>query len=79
MSDLAKDLKFLRNLKTDQPKPGQKTAHAIEVTLDYLFSNWNGDKAHRLVLTSSDGRDLGGWGRAAVREQLQKLLSRIPR
>jgi hypothetical protein len=38
----------------------------VKRIVDDLFVNGNGDKAERLVLTSSDGRNLGGWSKDAV-------------
>jgi hypothetical protein len=52
----------------EQPPPPDP----VEALLDTLFTAGNGEQAHRLVLTSQDGRDLGGWGRPAVREAVLK-------
>lgn len=35
-----------------------------------LFTNGNGDKADRLVLTSKNGRDLGGWCETVVSDHI---------
>jgi len=35
-----------------------------------LFVNGMGEVADRLVLTSKEGRDLGGWGRLAVVDRI---------
>jgi hypothetical protein len=43
---------------------------AVESIVDYLFVNGVGEEAGRLVLTSEDGRDLGGWCRGAVRDAI---------
>ena len=47
---------------------------AIDACLDRLLTNGRGDKAKRLVLTSADGEDLGGWSRPALREKLMALV-----
>lgn len=48
---------------------------AVNRCLDYLFANGSGQKAERLVLTSKDGRDLGGWARAAMRDVIAKVFN----
>ena len=45
--------------------------------MDDLFRNGQGDEAHRLVLTSAHGRDLGGWGRQDVVDRIADALSRV--
>jgi hypothetical protein len=44
-----------------------------EEVLDRLFTNGFGEQAERLVLTSRDGRNLGGWCRGSVRDHLEML------
>lgn len=44
---------------------------AVDLTVDALFTNGSGQRADRLVLTSADGRDLGGWCRSAVADQIR--------
>lgn len=39
-----------------------------------LFRNGAGQEADRLVLTSKDGRDLGGWSRGPVRDVILREL-----
>lgn len=46
-------------------------ADPIEQFLEELFTNGQGERADRLVLTDERGRDLGGWGRHALRDRLQ--------
>ncbi len=55
-----------------------KTAHAriLEAVVADLFVNGFGEQADRLVLTQ-DGqppRDLGGWGKQAVRNKVLRAL-----
>lgn len=47
---------------------------AVNRCLDYLFANGSGQKAERLALSSKDGRDLGGWARAAMRDVIAKVF-----
>jgi len=42
-----------------------------------LFVNGAGDRAHRLVLTALDGRDLGGWSERAMADRIERVLSDI--
>jgi len=42
-----------------------------------LFVNGFGDKAYRLVLTSRDGRDLGGWGEGPLTDRIAGLLNGV--
>lgn len=42
-----------------------------------LFTNGFGEQAHRLVLTTSDGRDLGGWGRRPVYDRILEVLRAV--
>ena len=45
-----------------------------------LFTNGANEQADRLVLTSKDGRDLGGWSESALAHHIHDLLeSRPPR
>lgn len=39
-----------------------------------LFTNGVNEKADRLVLTSEDGRDLGGWSKSAATQRIHDLL-----
>jgi len=39
-----------------------------------LFTNGANEHGDRLVLTSADGRDLGGWGKNAVACVVQRIL-----
>ena len=43
-----------------------------EVCADRLFHSGLGDEAHRLVLVSMHGRDLGGWCKQAVIDQIDE-------
>lgn len=46
----------------------------VQEIIEYLFTNSAGQKADRLVLTTKDGKDLGGWSQAAVKAYLLKIL-----
>lgn len=43
---------------------------AVKEAVEYLFTNGSGQKAHRLVLTSVNGQDLGGWCKQAVIDRI---------
>lgn len=45
----------------------------IEKKLNALLTNGSGDRAERLVLTSHDGKNLGGWGRLSLRDHLLEM------
>lgn len=47
---------------------------AVNTCLDLLFRNGQGHKAERLVLTSGEGQDLGGWRRLSMRHYLRYLF-----
>lgn len=48
---------------------------AIDRLVNYLFKSGNkGKVADRLVLTSKEGADLGGWCRGAVKDAIIKFL-----
>jgi hypothetical protein len=49
----------------------------IDQLLDDLFTNGQGQIAYRLVLTSKDGRDLGGWGREVIRDRVLSYATRF--
>jgi hypothetical protein len=42
-----------------------------------LFVNGNGENASRLVLTSADGHDLGGWSETGVRGAIKRAQHRL--
>lgn len=44
----------------------QQIGEAATKIAAYLFVNGNGEEGERLVLTDSDGKDLGGWCKEAV-------------
>lgn len=46
---------------------------AAEIARD-LFTNGFNERADRLVLTSKNGRDLGGWGEPMVRDRIADKL-----
>ena len=46
----------------------------IRSAVDGLFRNGFGEEASRLVLTSADGRDLGGWCKQAIVDQLESAF-----
>jgi len=45
-----------------------------ERIVDYLFVNGQGQQAERLVLTSCEGKNLGGWSRGPVRDIIVKAI-----
>lgn len=45
-----------------------------ERIVDDLFTNGFKESGHRLVITDTDGRNLGGWGRQAATERVRTLL-----
>lgn len=47
---------------------------AARITAD-LFTNGAGREAERLVLTSKQGEDLGGWRRIVVRCLIERILN----
>ena len=49
----------------------------IERITRRLFENGNGEQADRLVLTTADGKDLGGWCRQAVRAVVSTSLTAL--
>lgn len=55
------------NSETDK---GDSARCLVEKIVEDLFTNGFGQKAERLVLTSVDGRDLGGWCRGAMRDRI---------
>lgn len=50
------------------------TEQQLQALVDELFTNGDGTQAHRLVLTSMDGRDLGGWCRQAVVDRIRAAV-----
>lgn len=50
--------------------PTARSRALAREAVEYLFVNGAGSKAERLVLTSKDGRDLGGWGKPAVLDRI---------
>jgi len=59
---------------TDREWKDLQTAQWIA---ESLFVNGQGEQADRLVLTSADGKDLGGWCRRAVVDQIMKTLDEV--
>ncbi len=55
-------------------QPSEAAMKQAEPIVGYLFVNGAGSKAERLVLTSADGRDLGGWGKPAVLDCIARAL-----
>lgn len=47
---------------------------ATNAIIDELFVNGIGEEADRLVLTSKDGRDLGGLCKDAVIDRVRKVI-----
>jgi hypothetical protein len=41
---------------------------------DKLFINGFGEVANRLVMESDNGKDIGGWCRLAVEDQIKEVL-----
>lgn len=48
---------------------------SIDVLLDRMFTNGAGEVAERLVLEGHGGRNLGGWGRGPLRDQIEDLVA----
>jgi len=42
----------------------------VKKAVEELFTNGMGAKAERIVLIAQDGRDLGGWGKKPLIDQL---------
>ena len=42
--------------------------------VEALFTNGSGQRAKRLVLTASDGSDLGGWGEVPACDIIDDIL-----
>jgi hypothetical protein len=53
--------------KTDQ---NWKDLQVAQWIADYLFVNGQGQEADRLVLTTKEGKDLGGWCKRAVVDRI---------
>lgn len=49
--------------------------HITNEVVEILFVNGAGEEAERLVLTAKDGRDLGGYSKAAVIDHLLRILT----
>ena len=50
----------------------------IEDLLDNLFtSGVHNEMADRLVLTTNAGKDLGGWGRAVIKQKLLAFVDAL--
>jgi hypothetical protein len=44
--------------------------------VDYLFVNGQGEEAERLVLTSCDNKNLGGWAKRPVVDAIVRELAK---
>ena len=44
--------------------------------VDYLFANGQGEQAERLVLTSGDNKNLGGWSKRPVVDVIVRELAK---
>ena len=44
---------------------------------DLFTTGHTGEEVDRLVLTTKSGRDIGGWGRAAVKARLAKMVEEL--
>ena len=42
--------------------------------VEYLFTNGFGEQADRLAMLAKNGKEIGGWGKAAVKDFLVKTL-----
>ena len=64
------------NLKAPKGMMGAATNHrdVAENIAERLFVNGQGTEAHRLVLMSIHGSDLGGWCKQAVVDQIVCVL-----
>ena len=49
----------------------------LTTLINALFTNGIGEKAERLVLVDRAGRNLGGWSRAAIVQQLRTHLAAL--
>ncbi len=57
-------------------QPSRKALRLAGVLAEELFQNAEGEKAHRLVLLSADGEELGRWDRTALRAFAATLIDR---
>lgn len=44
---------------------------------DLFTTGHTGEEVDRLVLTTKSGRDIGGWGRAAIKARLVSLVEEL--
>jgi len=51
------------------------TEKLVAAIVEVFFTNGAGQKADRLVLVDSDGRDLGGWGKKPFADRLRDMLA----
>ena len=58
----------------DQPADAQPERVLAQAVIDKLFVNAWGQQAHRLVLTTADGHDLGGGGRGPALDAVALVL-----
>ena len=55
----------------------QEILTRIDALVDELFVNGMGREADRLVLTTKEGGDLGGWCKGAVRDRIQAAAREV--
>jgi hypothetical protein len=56
--------------------PDEEARAIGEKVADALFHNGSGEQADRLALCDKNGRNLGGWCWAAVRDRVAEIVSR---
>lgn len=49
---------------------------AIKKFVEDLFTSGSGERAHRLVLTTTGGRNVGGWSKQAVIDRLREAATK---
>ncbi len=65
-----------RHFREVSMEPTYTRAEVLDA-IGSLFVNGSGESADRLVLMSSDGRDLGGWGLEPAREHVLERLREL--
>ena len=69
---------LLKNRRARYSPPKPKTLEEmIETAVDELFRNGAGQEAERLVLTTREGRDLGGWCKSVIRDKITGLIAEL--
>lgn len=55
----------------------EKMEQLADALVEELFQTGHGDKADRLVLTTTAGRNLGGWGKKPIRDRILIALRAV--